>query len=89
MKQFKFQSLNAEGQMVMITSVVMDEQEFADLVQRCESTGLVYGEIQNVLAIHRGTKTEHLFRHYDIDTSLASFIIRGTGRKLVQSKSMN
>ena len=79
----------------LITSVVMDEPDFIEL---CDSLVGVFEikrkertdenmierlkEAKHIPMMSRGTKTEFVFDQFDIETDLASFIVRGHGKQL-------
>ncbi len=80
-----------------ITTVVLDEDEFDRLADSLKGIAVLnlderaaQAQIDSIKAariipmMSRGTKTQVVFEQYDIDTNIASFIVRGTGKMLVQ-----
>lgn len=72
-----------------LTSLVIDESEFVELVQSCsdmlkpkQAKALV--EAKHIPLMSRGRKTEHVFTKYDIKTDLLSVIVRGAGPELAE-----
>ena len=79
-----------------ITSIVLDKTEFDQLIDGLK--GIMIGDTENQRAaqtqldaikaantlpmISRGTKTQYIFEKYEIETNLACFIVRGTGKQL-------
>ncbi len=41
-----------------------------------------FRKAKHVPMVARGTKTEYLFKHCEVDTDLMSVIVRGTGERL-------
>ena len=79
-----------------ITSVVMDEDEFTNLVE--DLTGIfniaskervdnsakeALLKARHIPMIGKGTKTQFVFDRYEIETNLACFAVRGFAQKLV------
>ncbi len=66
-----------------LTSIVMDVDEFSELCDAIDNTGLVntssMREAGLVPMIVYGSKTSPIFEKYGIDSDCISAIIRGTG----------
>lgn len=85
-----------------ITSVVMDLEDFCELAEKlrgivmlnenCERTADV--QIESIKAakilpmMSRGTKTEDIFEQFEIETDLASFIVRGQGTHIAKGMGL-
>jgi len=92
MTAFKQQFIMPNGE--PITSVVMDLAEFEELADslhgivmlnyNCKRTADTQIDAikaaKTIPMMSRGTKTEAIFEKYQIETDLASFIVRGEGR---------
>ena len=76
-----------------LTSVVMDLEDFEELADSLHGIVMLNNDneraadaqIESIKAakmlpmMSRGTKTEAIFEQYEIETDLASFIVRGQG----------
>jgi len=80
-----------------ITAVVLDKDEFDRLADSLKGIAVLnqneraaQAQIDSIKAARmipmmaRGTKTQAIFEQYEIDTEIASFIVRGTGKMLMQ-----
>lgn len=88
------------GETSRLTSIVMDEGEFETLLQRISEGDPVFNvmtkermspedvealrKAKHVPLVARGTKTEHLFKAYEIETDYFSAIVRGQGNRLLE-----
>lgn len=86
------------GETSELTSLVMDEAEFEAFVQHIADGDPVVNvrtgsrmspedvealrKAKHVPMVSRGTKTEYLFKIYEVDTDLLSAVIRGQGEKI-------
>lgn len=75
-----------------ITSIVMDQAEFDQLVDGIEKdppSGVTKEHIAAIRAekhipgIVRGTKTAWIFKRYDVETNIACVVVRGTSTALL------
>jgi hypothetical protein len=80
-----------------ISSVVMDEPEFMEIVDNLGNVFVanwgerIAGEQQQLLrdakiipVVSKGEKTKFIFEKFKLDTDLASLIVRGQGKKMVE-----
>ena len=77
----------------VITSVVMDREDFETLVDdlvKVEIHGLQLDtiaelkQIGHIPLMARGTKTEFVFERFGVTSKLVSLIIRGQGRRIAE-----
>ncbi len=78
---------------VTIASVVLDRGDFNKLVDEFPSLGLGvttehaerFKAVGQVPMIQRGTKTEVLFKRFNVKCNAMGIIVRGTGRKILET----
>lgn len=73
----------------IMTSTVMSEEEFTELLDFMKDNELVpsidqFKKHKLVPLIYRGTKTEPIFIKYQIETQYCSFVIRGYANELMK-----
>lgn len=90
-QQFQF---TLQGSIVNIASMVMDPEDFEELVKDIEAAGIKnqHGVVETDLNVFRkmkmipmvaiGTRTKHIFDKYQIDTPYMSATIRGIAKRL-------
>lgn len=80
-----------------LTSIVCDKEEFDENIDTLKDVMMLnFGEkaAQENLDLlkkkghlplcKRGTKTEHLFKKYNVESDLLAMIVRGTAQKLIK-----
>lgn len=96
---FLFPTPGRPGEQSKLTSVVMDEAEFEALLQHIAEGDPVMNVMsgqrmspvdvdalrraKTVPLISRGTKTEYLFKIYEVETDYFSAIVRGQGERVL------
>jgi hypothetical protein len=80
-----------------LTSIVCDKEEFDENIDTLKDVMMLNFEERaaqenldlikekgHLPLCSRGTKTEHLFKKYNVETDLLAMIVRGTARKLIE-----
>lgn len=74
-----------------LTSLVMDQDDFGLLLHMIEQTGMLTMRQLNIIEqdkhlplMSKGTKTQPIFDHFNVETDLLSAIVRGHSAEVIK-----